>query len=1440
MVRRVGLALLGALALVLLLIAGVLGMAQTGFGKRLIADRLGALLSTPEMVVEIAGLRGTVPIDIRLGRITVADQGGVWLEVDDARLAWSPGALLRGRIWIDELNAARIGVLRLPSAEPEPEPEPFRLPELPDWLPPTTLRQLAVPELDLGPAVLGQPARFALRGHLATAADGGSAVAQLALERTDQPTASASLDATLQLGPPALDLSVQAHESGGLLAAATGEAAAGVFSLALAGKGPLAGWKGDLRIDAEGLARADAAIGIAAADGLRVTLDGAIEPAPGLLPADLAPLVGERIGLDAVVSHTAPQEVRLEQLRVDTAAAKLAGNAEVDFASEDFRADASLAVADLEAFAGVARAPLAGAAQVEITAAGKLQQPQGFVRLHASGLGFDAITAEQLTASIDFAAHEPLRAGLRGLQLSGGGEVTGLDVPQIEPLPLDRLRWDVDAFARREDAVDLNLLRLASGDIVLEARGEVDPRTLAAAGQVDLAVASLAPLLSPLGQPIDGAVQLRADVVAAEQARRIVARLQGTLDRLTGLPPGATELLGESVALTATAAIQPAEALTVSDLTVEGAAARLGGTAGLTLPDNRLDGALTLGLPRLAVLAPLLDQKLAGALEVDATLAGSVAAPEVALAARGRDLEVADVVIEKLDLLAEARGLPAEPAGKIELALATAGTEASLATPWRLAGQRLELQQLALRAPRSQVDGALTIDLERTLVDGTLRGRVQDLAALRPLLPIPLRGALDLDATLTAAAGRQNAELTLAARDLVADFGRIRRLEGNATVTDALGAARLQARASVQDFRQDTVHLAQARVEASGTRERLGLTVVASGEATEPFNLEGRADVALAEVVRVRLEQLRGELAGQPLLLAAPAEVTLGAQELRLSGLDLRIAGARLRATASMAGGQVAADATLQDLSLARLADPGAPGVLGNAGARLQMSGSVADPRATLDLTITDLRAAAPTVDLPPARLTAAAELASRRLRVDARGEGVTDRPLLLRAELPLVVQLQPFVVQIPDGPVAGRLDAEIQLARVADVAGLDDDVLEGVLNAGLSMGGTLRAPQIDGTVTIVDGIYENGLTGAVLRDLTLRARARQQRLTIEELAANDGGSGRITGEGFVEFDPAASFPLDVSVSLQSARLVQMTDAEATLGGRLRLAGDVLAASLSGQIEVERADISIPDRIGPSVPTIQVEEIGGPPERTSSSSGGPAFDLGLDVVVNAPGRVFVRGRGLESEWEGRIEAKGTASAPRLTGTLRIRRGVFDLLDRTFNLRRGVITFTGSSPPNPQLDIEAVAQATDITAIVRVTGNANAPVIALESQPPLPQDEVLSRLMFNRSAGSITPFQAVQLAAAANRLRGGGPGVLDRLRGALGVDTLDIGGGDATGPTVRAGRYLAPGVYLEGETGTAGQSSRARVEVELMPNLSLQADTGSDARSGVGLRWQFDY
>jgi translocation and assembly module TamB len=266
--------------------------------------------------------------------------------------------------------------------------------------------------------------------------------------------------------------------------------------------------------------------------------------------------------------------------------------------------------------------------------------------------------------------------------------------------------------------------------------------------------------------------------------------------------------------------------------------------------------------------------------------------------------------------------------------------------------------------------------------------------------------------------------------------------------------------------------------------------------------------------------------------------------------------------------------------------------------------------------------------------------------------------------------------------------------------------------------------------------------------------------------------------------------------------------------------------------------------MGPSVPVIEVERIGadGRVEAPPEPSADP-FLLRLDVVVGIPGQLFVRGRGLESEWEGELQVAGTASEPSVAGELRVRRGFFDFIDQRFQLADSTIEFTGDSPPDPILNIVARAEAGDLTAIVRVTGPASAPEFAFESEPSLPQDEVLSRLLFNRPVSEIGPVQAAQLAFAVNRLRGGGGlDVLGEIRSRLGVDTLDVvtGSGPQDGASVRAGRYLSDDVFLELEQGMGQQTSRARVEVEILPNVSVEADTGADARSGIGLRWRFDY
>jgi translocation and assembly module TamB len=85
--------------------------------------------------------------------------------------------------------------------------------------------------------------------------------------------------------------------------------------------------------------------------------------------------------------------------------------------------------------------------------------------------------------------------------------------------------------------------------------------------------------------------------------------------------------------------------------------------------------------------------------------------------------------------------------------------------------------------------------------------------------------------------------------------------------------------------------------------------------------------------------------------------------------------------------------------------------------------------------------------------------------------------------------------------------------------------------------------------------------------------------------------------------------------------------------------------------------------------------------------------------------------------------------------------------------------------------------------------------------------------------------------------------LDKLRSTLGLDELSVGS-DATGtPTLQAGRYISPGIYVGASQSATGQGTQANVEVNLGHGLKAESSTGTTstgAASSVGMSYQFDY
>jgi translocation and assembly module TamB len=232
---------------------------------------------------------------------------------------------------------------------------------------------------------------------------------------------------------------------------------------------------------------------------------------------------------------------------------------------------------------------------------------------------------------------------------------------------------------------------------------------------------------------------------------------------------------------------------------------------------------------------------------------------------------------------------------------------------------------------------------------------------------------------------------------------------------------------------------------------------------------------------------------------------------------------------------------------------------------------------------------------------------------------------------------------------------------------------------------------------------------------------------------------------------------------------------------------------------------------------------------------------------------------------GDLQIGGTTDSPFVTGGFDLQRGTFSLATGRLSFSAGRVSFNGAGLKNridPTLDFTAQAAVGDTTAIMHITGLADAPLFDFTSNPPRPQDEIMALLLFGAPTQQLTPLQLAQVGAALASVSGvGGNGSLNplvKIQKSLGLDRLAIGAGTSatatgtdTGASIEAGRYISKRVYIEAKQSTTG-SSQVEADVDLTKHLKLQTRLGNgtasvqgttpdnDPGSSVGLRYVFEY
>jgi len=437
---------------------------------------------------------------------------------------------------------------------------------------------------------------------------------------------------------------------------------------------------------------------------------------------------------------------------------------------------------------------------------------------------------------------------------------------------------------------------------------------------------------------------------------------------------------------------------------------------------------------------------------------------------------------------------------------------------------------------------------------------------------------------------------------------------------------------------------------------------------------------------------------------------------------------------------------------------------------------------------------------------------------------------------MPMNLSLYPYALDLNDNtPLSGAMNADADLEELSLLFLTPDQNLSGDLNANANISGTLGTPLINGNVRINDGAYRHESIGAALRDITLDAAFTSSSFRLNTLSAHDGEGGTLEGSGEMSFGGGST----ITIRTQNMHLFKGDQADGYVTSELLFDGQGNEYALSGTINLDDFNIQIPEQFHSSIPQLNIVE----KETESGTTVEAANVINLDIKVKAENRIFVRGWGLDAEFGGALDIGGDLSQPLINGNFSSIRGRYEEFGKRFDLQRAALRFQGSVPPSPYLDIVAVTNTGDIEASINLSGRFQKPKLALSSVPSLPQDEILSRILFGKDMSKITPFQAIQLKNTLDRFTGKGGGGFDpasMLRNATGLDDLRVDTDDEGQASVGVGKYLTDNVYLELEKGAGETSGAAKIQVEVTPNINVETEVGQDAQAGGGVFWKYDY
>lgn len=779
-----------------------------------------------------------------------------------------------------------------------------------------------------------------------------------------------------------------------------------------------------------------------------------------------------------------------------------------------------------------------------------------------------------------------------------------------------------------------------------------------------------------------------------------------------------------------------------------------------------------------------------GAMSGDGALTGTLAQPRADLRAAFDKVSASGLVLTNADLILSFRKGADASDGRIVLNSGSNYGPARASGNFFLGGKSLRLTEVDVNAGGVTAQGAIALsnnypssaDLTFTarqgafLASGEANGRVR----------------------LTDGGGDQSAVLDVTGRNV--------RLAGSTWVVRSLS------------------------LKGQGTLERLPFTLSADVGGATPVQFNGTGEYSRQGPAQSVTLRGGGRVREVAFTTRAPAIIALNGDG-RVVRVDLGLGGGVLTGELRQDKAGSAIQAELTNIELGSLA----PDLRGQITGRVSLQGSGETLNGSANVDLKQLRS----IDAPRGLAvdgTLNAELTDNILRLKAQAQDSTAVQASADVSLPVEASAAPLRLAIArTRDMSGQIAINGQIQPIWDLFLGGAQSLSGQIAARATLAGTLNEPRLNGRLDLTQGTFRDSITGLRLESVTLASRFDDSQAVIERFEAADGVKGTVTGNGNLGLRQGSGSTL--RLELTRFRVIDNDIAEARANGVLTaVRGADGNIQLSGDLNIDEANISpnLPGSNGVvKMDVVEINRPGGDPIEVETQSRGPQIGLNLNLTGR---EIHVRGRGLNVELTANARVRGTITRPQLSGTANVVRGDYEFAGKRFVFDDSGSVILSTDPARIRLNLAAVREDPALTATIKVTGTAAQPKIELTSTPSLPQDEILSQVLFGRSASQLSGFEAAQLASAVASLAGGGGfDVIGNLRQLAGLDRLSFGG-EASSLTIAGGRYITDDVYLEIIGGGEGGAA-VNVEWQVRRNLAVSSKFGGEGDASISVRWR---